>query len=168
MASTTNVSLADMIAAQAELQTSKMKGGDPRHLVGDERATFLTWNAFALTDELHEAFNEIGWKPWATSRHINRELVIKEMVDAFHFFMNILLAVSPGMDATQIAQEFTSRYYEKNKINGDRQDKGYDGVTTKCLFCKRELSDVGYFNGPEGEIYGKCCFNEPEAEDGNC
>lgn len=160
MASTTNVQISDMLAAQAELQLKMPGGTDPRHMVGDDRASFLTWNAFALTDELHEAFNEIGWKPWATSRHINRDLAMKEMVDAFHFFMNILLAISPGMSASEIAAEFCGKYYEKNKINTKRQEVGYDGVTGKCELCKRDLAEVGVFF--LGEIpYCKGCFEEP-------
>ena len=43
----------------------------------------------------------------------------KEMVDAFHFFMNILLAAD--MDSEDLFNE----YLEKNKINIDRQNNGY-------------------------------------------
>ena len=58
---------------------------DPALLEGDERANFMIWNAFALEDELHEAFQEVMWKPWLTVDRgdINREAFIEELVDAF-------------------------------------------------------------------------------------
>ena len=54
----------------------------PADLRGEERATFVTWNMFAIEDELHEAIAEMGWKPWATSRHLNVDAMLKEMIDA--------------------------------------------------------------------------------------
>jgi dimeric dUTPase (all-alpha-NTP-PPase superfamily) len=136
--------LLTMIHMQHQLQSEKMKDGDPAALEGDERATFLVWNAFALDDELHEAFNEIGWKPWATSRHINADAALKEMVDAWHFFMNVLIVIAgeKGWSDAQLADEFTRRYIEKNAVNAQRQDEGYDGVTGKCPSCKRDLKEV--------------------------
>ena len=44
---------------------------------------------------------------------------IDEMVDSFHFFMNVLIA--SGMDADELFQ----RYLDKNKINIERQNTGY-------------------------------------------
>lgn len=133
-----NVSLVNLIQRQLDLQIVKMADGDPRDLSPEARAQFLTWNAFALTDEIHEAMQEVGWKPWATDRSVNREAFVREMVDAFHFFMNMLLAVSPGMTAYAIAEEFTRFYAEKNAKNAQRQDEGYTG-REKCSQCHREL-----------------------------
>ena len=133
--------LAAMLEMQLDLQRQHM-GGDPRELTGDAMADFMRWNAYALEDELHEATTEVGWKPWATSRHINREAFMKEMVDAFHFFMNMLLCANPGTFPEDIAKEFFQLYRAKNAVNAQRQADGYDGVSTKCPNCKRELSEV--------------------------
>ena len=124
---------------QHQLQVSKMKDGDPQSLSGDHMAEFVTWNFAACVKELSEATDEVGWKPWATSRHINQPQFNKEMVDAFHFFMNLLLVGNPDKTVDQIADEFCRFYIEKNAVNARRQDEGYDGVSGKCPNCKREL-----------------------------
>jgi len=137
--------LARMLDMQRRLQLSMPDPNKvPADLRGDERAAFLTWNAWALSDEVHEMMGETGWKPWATSRHLNVEQALKEMVDAWHFFMNILLVIGgeAGWTTEQLAAEFIDRYVAKNAVNAARQADGYDGVTSKCPRCRRELSEV--------------------------
>lgn len=121
----------------------KPVGKDPRDFEGEQLMEFLRWNVLALEDELHEALNECGWKPWATSRHVNRDLFVKEMVDAWHFFMNLLLAISPGRLPIDIAEEFAQLYEEKNRINAERQKAGYDGISGKCRNCSKDLVTLG-------------------------
>ena len=119
--------------------------GSPYQLpTHDDIAEFLTWNVTALMSELAEMLNEVGWKPWASSRHINGGEAVREMVDAFHFFLNILLALGAWDGATMqdVADLFTEYYQEKNAKNLQRQVEEYDGVTTKCSICKRELSET--------------------------
>ena len=129
-----------MLNMQLELQKQHMKDGDPRFIAGDEMADFMRWNAFALTDEIHEAMQEVGWKPWAKTRHLAIEPFFGEMVDAFHFFMNMLLcAAGPGVTPQEIADRFTKAYLEKNAENIRRQVEGYDGKKEKCPKCGREL-----------------------------
>lgn len=123
------------LEAQRQLQI-KSYGADPVTLTGDEAADWIRWNVLALEDELHEALAETGWKPWATSRHINRDAFIGELVDSFHFLMNLMLVVDCSAD------EFLDKYFVKRGINAARQAAGYDGVTTKCVKCKRALDDV--------------------------
>lgn len=120
--------------AQLNLQIESY-GSDPRELMGDERIDFIRWNVLALEDELHEALAETGWKPWATSRHINTDKFHGELVDAFHFFMNLCLV--SGLTADQLLE----RYFEKRAINAKRQARGYDGVDGKCPKCRRALDD---------------------------
>lgn len=96
---------------------------------------FIHWNVTALTDELHELLGEVGWKPWAKSRHINLEAARGELIDAYHFMANLSLVL--GMDANEIMR----RYHEKHAKNAKRQEEGYDGVSTKCPGCKRALDD---------------------------
>lgn len=128
-----------MLEMQLDLQRNHMKDGDPRSLTGDQMADFMRWNAFALEDEIHEAMQEVGWKPWATNREINVEAFLGEMVDAFHFFMNMLLCGFAYLkDPTEIVDLFTKAYLAKNAKNAQRQIEGYSG-TEKCPICHREL-----------------------------
>ncbi len=94
-------------------------------------------NVLALENEPHEALAETGWKPWATSNHINVERFHGELVDAWHFFMNLML--HSGMTA----ETLTTLYYAKREINITRQNNGYTGVTEKCPGCKAAYDDPG-------------------------
>lgn len=131
-----------MLQMQLDLQKNHM-GANPQTLTGDAMADFMRWNAFALEDEIHEAMGEVDWKPWAKPkvRGIREEAFLKEMVDAFHFFMNMLLCGFPDSPAV-IADKFVKAYIAKNAVNAQRQADGYDGISTKCPNCKRELSEV--------------------------
>lgn len=121
--------------AQHELQV-KSFGNDPKQLSDPEKLEWIRWNMLALMDELHEALAETGWKPWAKSKHVNRDAFVSELVDAFHFLMNLMLVVDCDAD------EFLAKYFEKRGINAARQAAGYDGVAGKCPECKRALDDT--------------------------
>lgn len=129
---------------QNELQREHMKDGSPLDLDPEARADFIRWNHTALIAELGEMLNEVGWKPWASSRHVNAEAALRELVDAWHFFMNLMLAVggSVGWTEIQIADLFSLYYLEKREKNIQRQQEGYDGVSSKCPRCHRELSET--------------------------
>lgn len=130
-----SVDLNDLFHAQGVLQVEAY-GKHPAKITDpEERIQFFKDMHIALTDELHEALAEMGWKPWATSNHFNEEAVKGELVDAFHFFMNLCMAA--GMDAT----ELQAKYFKKRQKNIDRQKAGYDGVSTKCPGCGRALDD---------------------------
>lgn len=100
----------------------------------EERIEFIRWNVLAAEDELHEALGEVGWKPWASSKHINRDAYCNELIDLWHFVMNLALAV--GMTA----DEFSTRYFKKLEKNVQRQTEGYDGLN-KCPHCRRAYDD---------------------------
>lgn len=126
----------DVYNHQLEMQVNVYGDGTQLHEYEHNRKVeFLKDNILASLDELHEALGEIGWKPWASSRHINRDAVKGEMVDVLHFFINILgaIEVSP--------QELIDAYFLKAAKNKKRQEEGYDGVSTKCPSCKRALDD---------------------------
>jgi len=128
--------ISDLIKMQNALQVASYKLS-PADLEGEARIEFIRWNVLALEDELHEALAETGWKPWATSRHVNEDAFKGELIDAFHFFMN--LCIVAGMDGI----ELTERYAAKWAKNAKRQADGYDGVTDKCPSCHRALDDDG-------------------------
>lgn len=110
-------------------------GIDIKNLEGEERALFIKDMSLALMDEIHEALAEVGWKPWATSRHVNEEAFKGELIDAWHFLMNLFIVA--GMDADEIQR----RYHKKRQQNQQRQTDGYDGVDGKCPACHRALDD---------------------------
>lgn len=162
--------IADMLKAQLQLQRGSF-GADPTKMTPDERAEYIRSNVLALEDELHEALHEVGWKPWATDRSIDHEAFMKEMVDAWHFFMNLMLVgsgveIAPRSDGTMemeaLAQWFGDRYMEKREVNADRQAEGYTG-TDKCPACKRDRAttaiDVPGLHelGEADQIMGQMC-----------
>jgi dimeric dUTPase (all-alpha-NTP-PPase superfamily) len=105
---------------QLKLQLDSFKH-DPRKLDGEERAHYIRWNILALLDEIHEALHETGWKPWATSRHFNRDNFVDEIVDALHFIGNLLLLTDVN------GEELMRRYENKQQVNHDRQISSYSG-----------------------------------------
>ena len=113
---------------------------NPSDMTEEERAEWIRWNVLALTDELHEALGEVGWKPWASSRHLNREAYKGELVDAFHFFINLCLV------ARISAKELLDGYFAKRERNAERQSNGYTGLD-KCPGCKRAWDDVEAIHG---------------------
>jgi hypothetical protein len=152
----------DWLALQHQLQIEAFHA-DPTELTPEERAGFLIWNAFAVEDELHEAMQEVGWKPWASSRHMNRAEFIDEIVDAMHFLGNMLLcAMEPeypgeGGGLEGLADDIWVSYRNKVQVNIDRQRDGYDGVSEKCPQCKRQLDThiITDDSGPVSE-YTSC------------
>lgn len=129
--------MGDMLASQRTLQEKTYGFGPLEEMTDDQKMEWVRNNVLALTDELHEALAETGWKPWTSSNHLNRKRYVGELVDAWHFFMNLMLVV--GMSA----EELEALYVEKRKLNVRRQVAGYDGVSTKCQSCGRALDDEG-------------------------
>lgn len=156
--------LHEIFRLQQEFQQSL--GYDFETMHDAERITYIKDMTLASTDEAHEFLGEIGWKPWATSRHINHAAAKGELVDEFHFFVNRCLAV--GMTA----DELFDKYVEKRSRNVKRQMDGYDGVAGKCPTCRRDFSDIdvarkntavsGFrYTGTNGVVYcSKLCSGE--------
>jgi NTP pyrophosphatase (non-canonical NTP hydrolase) len=107
----------------------------PSELSDREKMEYIREQALALTDELHEALAETGWKSWATSMHINREAYQGELADVFIFLMNLMLVAE--ITPTDLLGVVKAKIAKNHK----RQDDGYDGVTTKCPGCKRAYDD---------------------------
>jgi len=135
-----------VFAAQEHFQS--LLGHDYDAMTEEERVGYLKDQILALLDESHEALNEIGWKPWASSRHINREEFSGELVDILCFLVNLALGVGLSPD------DFFRLHEEKALRNIKRQESKYDGVAGKCPGCKRAIDDlrakgisVGNFGG---------------------
>ena len=80
---------------------------------------YINVMTLAAIDELMETLRETPWKPWKKQQEFNTENYKEELVDLFHFYMNLCLAV--GMKP----EELYERYCVKNKINFKRKDTGY-------------------------------------------
>jgi dimeric dUTPase (all-alpha-NTP-PPase superfamily) len=119
--------LEEMLKMQEALQTKYNGGERPGDMVGVARMNYVRTMVLATEDELHEALRETQWKPWShhdgDRDNINRPAFLAEMIDAWHFYMNLLLV------ANITADEFFNEYLRKNGINHDREDNGYVSPT---------------------------------------
>lgn len=117
--------LEEMLRMQEELQR-KYSLISPKDLPDDKAIDFVRTMVLAAEDELHEALRETPWKPWSKSAAWTRDMHDRyqdELVDVFHFFMNLMLVVDMS------AEELFKRYLRKNSINHDREDNGYISPT---------------------------------------
>lgn len=118
---------------------------------GDALADYVTWNALALQDEVHEFLQEVQWKNWAKNRgQVNREEAVGELIDVAHFLGNLLVVLGVS------DEEYEARYREKQARNAKRQEApgGYDSIAKKCPHCKRELDKEGATFIRDGETVG--------------
>jgi len=73
----------------------------------------------ALQVELSEAIQETAWKPWKKNAKYNKEKFQKELIDCWHFLIN--LSIASGMNAEGVYNKFVI----KHKINRRRQKNDY-------------------------------------------
>ena len=121
---------ANPLVTMLNLQESFQRRVDPRCMSDDlkERAAFIRDHYVYLDQELQEMLYEVPffkhWKDY--SKMTDAEIVAaydkakEELVDAWHFFMNLMLGL--GMSA----EELYDGYLLKNKENIRRQNEGYD------------------------------------------
>lgn len=125
-----NINNNDHLKTMMEMQLSFQEkvGFNLKEMETRERSEYIKEMILWTNDEMGEALHELpfakGWSKKYDSwddKKIEEQMdkFRKEMVDSFHFFMNILLAA--GMDAEMLFNE----YLEKNKINIERQNEGY-------------------------------------------
>lgn len=141
--------LAEMLGAQRALQERYM-GVDFSFMSIERRIQYVKDMVLALSNELQaEVLNEMTWKPWTTARPaVNSERMFRELVDCWHFLMNLLWATTAGPTSPEeLAQRLYEGYLAKLRINTERQETGYDG-SGKCHKCTRSLDDVGVGQRP--------------------
>ena len=85
----------------------------------EQRQKFINMMTIACIDEVMEAIRETRFKDWKKNQEYNEDKFQDELVDAWHFLINLSLA--SGMTAQSLYDKFT----EKNKINHERQDRKY-------------------------------------------
>ena len=135
--------LEEMFTRQHRLQVESFKK-DPCTLEGEELVEFIRWNIIALEDELHEVLAEVTWKPWSSApREIrDKPAYLKELVDAIHFLMNLVLAATSS--PIEAAETIGNLYRKKADVNAQRQEDGYTGLN-KCRSCHRDYEEAGTY-----------------------
>ena len=133
--------IVDKFERMLDLQAGFQRRVDPRCASGDlkERAAFIRDHFVYLDQELQEMLYEVPYfKHWKDySKMTNEELIEaydkakEELVDAMHFFMNLMLGLGMSVD------EMYEGYLLKNKENIRRQDEGYDH-TMKHIVIKED------------------------------
>lgn len=111
--------LQQMLNRQLRLQINSFDL-NPTRLEGDARKDFIRWNATALLTELAEALQEQPWKPWSQKVARDDMAFLGELIDLFHFWMNLVLTITDDADL------LFNMYMEKAKVNAKRQEDGYD------------------------------------------
>ena len=107
----------------------------------DERAEFMRNHRGYLEDEIAEALYEMpGYKTWKNYANMSTEAretawakVRMELIDALHFFTNLLLCAGFTPD------EVFKMYMMKNAENHRRQDSGYDADVS---YREQSVEDV--------------------------
>lgn len=128
-----------MMSMQKNLQARL--GTNFAELSDEERAQFMRNHRGYLEDELAEALYEMPyyklWKDYSTMNpeagDVAWQKVRMELIDALHFFMNLLLC------AGMTAEEVFNMYLMKNKENFERQDRGY---TSDVSYREQAVEDV--------------------------
>ena len=88
--------------------------------MNDEQKTKWILNYVrAMQQELAELTDSVPWKWWAKYQKFDEQNARVEIIDLFHFLVS--LAQVLGMTSKDIHDA----YLKKNKVNHERQDKGY-------------------------------------------
>ena len=119
------MSLQFILDSQKKFQ-SRM-GYDFDNMSLQDKAAYIKQMMLWTTDEIHEALHELPYaKDWSKkydkpeySIEEQQQLFKEEMIDAVHFFFNILAC------AGMTEEEIIRMYKEKNNINYERQNNGY-------------------------------------------
>lgn len=99
-------------------------GFDLRLVIERRRVEYIRDQALALTHEVHEALDEVPWKPWRNNfQEFYTERYLDELVDVFAFLMNMMLAT--GADPAELAKVIEEKYMLKHKLNIQRRTNGY-------------------------------------------
>lgn len=88
-------------------------------IMSNENIELIKNQILAIVDESMEALREVPWKPWKVNLVIDLPSFRTELIDIFHFLINLFLYA--GMNVEMVWKIFL----EKNKINNQRQDNGY-------------------------------------------
>lgn len=113
---------------------------DPGALVERYRVASL-----ALVDEVMEALHCVPWKPWAKRVQWDWDKLRGELIDVFTFVVELCLLA--GLDSGALKRG----YFEKAKINQERQDSGTYGVDFPQPMLSQQQLDELYAIAELGE-----------------
>ena len=104
--------LTELLSLQLRLQREHMNV-NPLTLDGADRVAYVRDMVLACTDELHEALNEVTWKPWTTGGpRVHDEHLFAELIDVLHFVFNLLL-VARRVDPVRLTHDVVLRSEER-------------------------------------------------------
>ena len=117
--------LTEMMEIQLSFQVRLDKNFLDRTL--EQRVAFIKEHSIHLNQEINEMLYELPYfKPWkdyskmgVEAEQIAMAKARMEMIDAWHFFMNMMIALG------FTPEEFLAMYLEKNQENIRRQNEGY-------------------------------------------
>ena len=94
-------------------------GVDPAKMDEAEQAKWVLNYTRAASQEIAELIDSVPWKWWAKYQKFDLQNARVEVVDLFHFIISMAQVL--GMSADDVH----NLYVQKNKLNFERQDKGY-------------------------------------------
>ena len=117
--------LQKVLDTQTELQNRL--GNNIKKMTEQQKTAYVKNNVFFVTEELHEMTRELPYvKEWKDYSQLSgediarrKELAQEEFIDVFTFLMNIALTLELTAD------KIYDLYFQKNKVNHERQDNGY-------------------------------------------
>ena len=80
---------------------------------------YINFMSLALIAEICEALRETPFRYWKIQQKLDKEKFQEELIDCWHFFMNLLIAADINEDILY------DMYCKKNKINFGRQEDKY-------------------------------------------
>ncbi len=111
--------LAELFDLQAELN-QRIGVDTTGDMPDEERQKWVLNYCRAMSQEIAELTDSVPWKWWAKYQTFDKQNARVEVVDLFHFLIS--LAQVLGMSAGDVHRIYT----EKNKVNHQRQDSGYE------------------------------------------
>lgn len=125
----TSVDKTDSLHVMMNMQADFQKRLDPNFFDKSlpERVAFIKEHSIHTNQEINEMLYELPYfKPWKNydgmtpdEMEVAMSKARVELIDAWHFFMNMALALGFTADSFFVA------YVDKNKENHRRQDDGY-------------------------------------------
>ena len=104
----------NVLSTQKLVDEAQNENIGPNTVTNEWLANYLA----AMDDESRELKEELLWKWWSKDT-LDMQNIRVEIVDQLHFWVS--LALTAGMDSEKVFD----LYYQKNKVNIERQDKDY-------------------------------------------
>jgi dUTP diphosphatase len=94
--------------------------------------------SLALVDEIMEALHHTPWKPWSKQTSWGWEGLHEELVDVFTLLVQLCIIAGVG------PEDLETWYFQKSRINEDRQKSGTYGMDSGVSRLSRHQIDALY------------------------